>query len=249
MTNIAIEIPTVEETAYYIYFFYNAEGQIIYIGKTVSLRKRMYQHFSKDLLEFEPWRATIDRSNILTFKCYSLTDLELYETYFINKYKPLFNKDKVYNDLPSFELPHIEPAKYKFTFKFIKGQGTFADTCKTVLENNSSYEEYQSIKNAVDILGSKKLKALKYRKNNIDKELLVTNQLENVEEILNILDIKIGNSIPKKYLKEKIQKVYDQLDIKKLAKATDIDNWYITECTSKRIDGVVVASVNIISRK
>lgn len=249
MTNIAIEIPTTEEAGYYIYFFYNTEREIIYIGKTIALRKRMYQHFSKDLLEFEPWRANIDKSNILTFKCYSLTDLELYETYFINKYRPLYNKDKVYNDLPSFELPHIEPTLYKFTFKFIRGQGTFADTCKTVLENNTSYEEYQSIKNAVKVLGSKKLKALKYRKSNIDKELLVTNQLTNTEEILNLLNIKVGESIPKKHLKEKIQKVYDQLNIKKLAKATDIDNWYVTECTSKRMDGVVVASVRIISSK
>ena len=208
MNHISIEIPSTKETAYYSYFFYNTEGQIIYIGKTTRLKNRIRSHFSKDLLEVEPWRATIDRLNILTFKCYSLTDLELYETYFINKYKPTYNKDKVYNDLPSFELPHIEPTKYKFTFKFIKGQGTFADTCKTVLEDNSLYKEYPSIKNAVDILGSKKLKALKYRKSSIDKELLVTNQLENIEEILNLLDIKISGSIPKstditEYLKVK----------------------------------------------
>ena len=248
MTDLAIEIPTNEEAGYYIYFFHTTEGRIIYIGKTISLRKRMHQHFSKDLLEFEPWRMTVDKSNILTFKCSSLTDLELYETYFINKYKPVYNKDKVYNDSCTFELPLLESIKYKFNLKFIRGEGLFAEICKTLLEDNTSYESHPLINRAVEILGDKKLKALKYRKNNIDKELLVVSQLKNLKEVGSLLDINIGDAIPKEYLKSKIQGMYDHLNIKKLAKATDINTWYSTENTSKRINGKVVAAIKIISQ-
>ena len=40
-------------------------------------------------------------------------DLDIYETYFINKYEPLHNRDKVFYSRLSFELPYIEPTTYE----------------------------------------------------------------------------------------------------------------------------------------
>ena len=40
----------------YVYRFLNSEGKIIYIGKTVNIKNRMQQHFSKGHLPAECYR-------------------------------------------------------------------------------------------------------------------------------------------------------------------------------------------------
>ena len=71
----------------------------------------MKQHFSKTTVEKEPWKAEVDKNKIVLFRCENPTDLELYETYFINKYKPLYNVDKVFYYESSFDLPELKAIK------------------------------------------------------------------------------------------------------------------------------------------
>lgn len=107
--------------------------------------------------------------------------------------------------------------------------------------------EYPIIAEAYTILGSEKMKALKYRKTAIEEELLVISQVENPIKIVNLLNLRVGDIIAKEYLKSKIQSIYNQLGIKKTAKSTDINEWYSTKSVSRRVDGEVVASVKIIT--
>ena len=107
--------------------------------------------------------------------------------------------------------------------------------------------EYPVIAEAYETLGSEKMKALKYRKSSIEEELLVNSQVENPVKIVNLLDLRVGEIISKEFLKMRIQAIYDQLSIKKKAKATDVNDWYTVKNTSKKIEGELAASVKIIT--
>lgn len=106
--------------------------------------------------------------------------------------------------------------------------------------------EYPIIKQAYEELGSEKMKALNYRKNLIEKELVVNSQLDDSVKIVNLLDYKIGQLIPKKEIKSTLQYIYNTLGIKKTAKATDLSNWYSVTDHNKRVDGQVVTFTKIL---
>ena len=69
---------------YYIYK-YVENDKIIYIGKTVNLRRRIQEH-SKE----EKFKKHSD-ALVYYFKCASEADMTIYEIYYIYKYKPELN--------------------------------------------------------------------------------------------------------------------------------------------------------------
>jgi Nuclease subunit of the excinuclease complex len=109
----------VETDSFYVYFFYDSKDRLLYIGKTTSVRARMKQHFSRLCVENEPWKNLVDKDKITLYKCNNPTDLDIYEVFFINKYKPLYNKDRVFGYTPSFELPELTPIKPMKTTKIL----------------------------------------------------------------------------------------------------------------------------------
>lgn len=97
----------------FVYFFYDQNNTLLYIGKTTNLRNRFEQHFSKQIVDAEPWKKNVDSKKIILLSCITECDLDIYETYFINKYIPLYNKDKIFSSSLSFELPYLEPTTYQ----------------------------------------------------------------------------------------------------------------------------------------
>ena len=85
---------------YIVYRYLNLNGEVIYVGKTDNLKRRFNEHKSEDMYK----------------ECYKVeyieldnpADIEIYETYYINKYKPKYNSSKVYNCKPSFFIPEQE---------------------------------------------------------------------------------------------------------------------------------------------
>jgi len=77
-----------------IYILYNND-EIVYIGKSNNIKNRISQH-RKD--------KQFDRVKSIIFK--NDGDIDLYEPYLINKYKPRHNKDLVRED-SGIELPEI----------------------------------------------------------------------------------------------------------------------------------------------
>lgn len=79
----------------YIYYFLNFKNEIIYVGKTKDITKRMKQHFFKGHLPQECYDSVyrIKFSEVNDSKC----DTEICETILINKYKPIYNTDKKFN--------------------------------------------------------------------------------------------------------------------------------------------------------
>lgn len=99
---------------YTIYFFYDTSKTLLYIGKTTNLRERIKHHLYPSVVENEPWKKEINIHDIIIYPCANKCDMDIYETYFINKYKPKYNRDKVYGVKPSFKLPYLEGIKYVF---------------------------------------------------------------------------------------------------------------------------------------
>ena len=99
----------------HIYYFYDKNKNLLYIGKTTALPQRMSAHFSKSIIESDSWKTEVDLTNIIIYKCSTKTDLDIYETYLINKLKPLYNKDKVFYDKSTLELPELKSTIYIYS--------------------------------------------------------------------------------------------------------------------------------------
>lgn len=93
----------------FIYFFYDSVDTLLYVGKSTNLKSRLKNHFSPDSIKLDSWKQMVDKGNIVVYKCENPTDLDIYETYLINRHQPLYNKDKVFNYPLSFNLPELKP--------------------------------------------------------------------------------------------------------------------------------------------
>jgi len=78
-----------------IYRLYK-NNKIIYIGKSVDIKKRLYTHNKeKDMDEFD--FTILDNES----------DKNIYELYYIDKYKPLYNKDCLEESISSIKLEEL----------------------------------------------------------------------------------------------------------------------------------------------
>ena len=95
------KIDSEEYNRYGVYFIYNNEGILEYIGKSLnSVIKRSFQSaIERKLLDFSKIEYRYPKSK---------SDTSVYEAYYIAKYKPIKNNDFVYNDLLTIELPDLD---------------------------------------------------------------------------------------------------------------------------------------------
>ena len=85
-----------------LYRFLNDNSEILYIGKTTqTLSNRFSGHYH---LPEECYSSTrkIEYAN-----CNSKADLSIYESYYINKFKPIYNTDLKYDDELTIVLPEL----------------------------------------------------------------------------------------------------------------------------------------------
>jgi len=75
-----------------VYYFYDSDGQVIYVGKSINIRKRIIQHFNIDYKSHK----SIEFKNRIADITYELTGSELvallYESDQIKKIKPQYNR-------------------------------------------------------------------------------------------------------------------------------------------------------------
>ena len=81
---------------FYIYMMYNNKDELLYIGQTKNLKQRFQTHFTKAILETEPWKK--DVCYIDTFECKTEYDMRILEIYLIGKLKPKYNKEFAFDD-------------------------------------------------------------------------------------------------------------------------------------------------------
>lgn len=253
MTNPVLEIPidTEKDNLFFVYFLYNSLGDVLYIGKTINLRARMRQHFVAELMKIEPWREAVDRNRIVTVKCNNACDMDLYETYFINKYKPIYNKDKIFNSVPSFEFPYVEPVTYSFKLKVIVGNGSFKDNCIRYAENEQDREilatKFPLIKQAYDKLGVARIKSLGYLQDRLIEELhfkdIKTQELLKIDIQKTLIK---GQVYRLSELKDLMNNLYGKYDINKKGKAIDVGNYVSIKIKSLREGRTTIKVVEIL---
>ena len=81
------------------------------------------------------------------------------------------------------------------------------------------------VKEAYDKLGKEKVSELKYNQTNIRREIVKKLDIANENKIVKMLNdcINYYTAIPNSTIKEKIQDIYDTLEINRKAKATDLN--------------------------
>lgn len=243
-----------EVNSFYVYIFLDNENNILYIGKTFQLRQRMRQHFTEETVKLESWKSLVNKENIILLFCQNASDLDIYETYFINKYNPTYNKEKVFNAIPTFELPYIEPIIYNFKFKNIIGNGTFKDKCIEYLNNPETRSiintQYPLIAEAYIKLGAERMKALSYNKHKLINELKL-NRLDIKDcikqEVVRLFEI--NNVYTASEIKDTLTDIYNRLMLTKKAKATDLEDYFVYKTTSKRIGTDVIKVFKILNIK
>lgn len=83
-----------------------------------------------------------------------------------------------------------------------------------------------------DHLGHARIKALEYRRSDVQKAFDLKDQISDQEvEIKVLLKLRKDAIISKADLKTQLQEIYDRLNIDKVAKATDITKWYEVKST------------------
>ncbi|MFO1442822.1 nucleotide excision repair endonuclease [Bacillus sp. Bva_UNVM-123] len=77
-----------------VYCFYSNDDKLLYIGKASELKQRLQTHFSGGSKDNNTSRFNylIDYAKVFFENC--PLKREIYETYMINKMKPLYNKQK-----------------------------------------------------------------------------------------------------------------------------------------------------------
>jgi len=233
----------------FVYCFYDLEKTLLYVGKSTVLHSRLICHFSKESVEQDPWKKDINKENIVIYKCNNPTDLEIYETFMINTLRPKFNKDKVYNDSPSFELPSLESSIYYLAPKSLPYQETLKNYMYILSKDFLSIKDTNfiekintlepSIKLAVDVLGIKRIMTLRYHKTKINKEIhfntdFIAESISNY--LVNKIEMKKFYSMVQ--CKELLKEIYKILDFSKIAKGVDILKYLKGTTINKRVEGV-----------
>ena len=101
---------------FYVYRFLNSQKEIIYVGKSKNLTHRLYSHFNNQQKE---WMSEVSFVEVAKFQ--DGATMSLYELYYIDLFKPKYNRDGVYkNSLTTIELPNVAFSIYEFNYDVMK---------------------------------------------------------------------------------------------------------------------------------
>lgn len=97
---------------YIIYRFLDSQNNILYVGSSSSFDTRLAGHCHL------PKECYSQVEKIEVFCCGNEADMYLYETYFINKYKPQYNGSNKGQGELSFELPEVKWEELRRSYKW-----------------------------------------------------------------------------------------------------------------------------------
>jgi hypothetical protein len=85
-----------EKGVFGLYFLYNEKNDLVYVGKSISLMSRLLSQIKN----YKPAYFKIAYPS-------SVSDMHVYEMYYISKFKPCLNIDAKNNDKLTIELPEL----------------------------------------------------------------------------------------------------------------------------------------------
>lgn len=89
---------------YYIYKFLNENNEVIYVGQTIDMNKRMYQHKTYNYKNYDLYN---DVYKIRYAEVESDYHMNIYEIHYICKYNPKYNIQFKTNNKKLFNLPEV----------------------------------------------------------------------------------------------------------------------------------------------
>jgi len=96
-----------------VYYFHNEAGEVIYVGKSINIYKRIQQHFAVDVKS----RKSLDFKNSIADITYELTGSELvallYESHLIKQLRPAYNRAQRRSVFPAGIYLKTDEAGYK----------------------------------------------------------------------------------------------------------------------------------------
>ena len=99
---------------YYVYFYYNKDDELLYIGKSIDVGARWTGHT-------ELWKKEV--ANVGVFSCPDRPSMDVLERYFIVKYPTKYNVEGTKHGYTQWEIPGlVEPTIYsrnEFIKKFL----------------------------------------------------------------------------------------------------------------------------------
>jgi hypothetical protein len=134
-----------------IYFLYDWENNLAYIGKSIRLQRRISDHILNKESNLYNYRYLL--SHVKVIYCKNELDMELLETYLINKLKPYLNID--------YKIPKI---KNKFNAKNIE---------EKALKYQKQWEE--KILKPIEIGAYKRRERIEFFCNQIKQKVLTEN--------------------------------------------------------------------------
>ncbi|HEY5592399.1 MAG TPA: DEAD/DEAH box helicase family protein [Paludibacter sp.] len=167
-------------------------------------------------------------------------------------------RNSTHNLQPSDFLKLDNEAKIKFRDAF-KEYSDLREEMKTTLYNSIAEQRFQILEQAYnflgkayDVLGENEVKNLNYNQTSIKRKLIALSDKSNSNKIARILNksgIKTNEFIPLVDAKNKLKEAYKLVKIDKQPKASDLNNYYMTESLSKRLNGEIVHGLKIIREK
>ncbi|GAA4007673.1 exonuclease domain-containing protein [Hymenobacter fastidiosus] len=99
-----------------VYYFHNEAGEVIYVGKSINIYKRIQQHFAVDYKS----RKSLEFKNSISDITWELTGSELvallYESHEIKRLKPLYNRAQRRSVFPAGIFLRTDENGYKHLY-------------------------------------------------------------------------------------------------------------------------------------
>ena len=107
------------------------------------------------------------------------------------------------------------------------------------------------VRESYEKLGTERVRELNYNQTQIKRELLKYEKTELAYKVVQRIknDLPQQTALPARIVKAKLQQIYDDLEIKQRAKASDIAEWYDIDTCYRNIDGRNTACVILIRSK
>lgn len=212
------------------------------LKRDLSINPESYIMKRDDEFIFDPNLVKVDLFNFKICNHLYQLKININEEYEKNGYE--YNE----TNLKYLKIPRVD--RLQETFKDIVIQ----------LEKNPNDEElmyaanakYPFIEEAINRLGFKQIKYLKYNQGLIKEQLVLVSENSVNSKIINLFkqktNIKKGVFISSVEIKDTLQEIYDTLGFKTTAKGTDIEKYFNVKYTNKNIEGKSVKGFLYLGR-
>lgn len=242
---------------YYVYCAYGLNDELLYVGKGQGLRwkhcisgtshcKGLNEYYFKNGGEasIRVVREFLFDTDEEALKC----EIEV-----IKERNPIFNKDHTKTDRVLIkELPLVERIQLGYVVDYRDVMKTYL----SALENNERtfinlidniFPEYSV---HVECLGAKKIKALKYRKKDVEQEYnLVKLKDSKFFDVVKSIPVQSGDIVSVKEAKEMVSTAFNDTGIKKKVTAKVFEDYFHVEHKVITINGIRQRAYKVLSVK